>query len=538
MIKADIIIKGNNIFTGISEETISGFVAIKEDKIFYVGTNKEIELFIGLNTNIYSYDDELIMPGFHDDHVHIIDGALYEESVKLQNTKTQKEAAAKVKEFADTRRDDPWVLGYGWYHIYWDEKNYPTKDSLDELIPDRPVFLQNEDGHGAWVNSKALEICNITKDTKDPEFGTIFRDEAGEPTGYLDELAMELCAKEAYKIPKEREKTLLKKFMEKANRYGVTSVNDMQPLFSINIGNLENYKELEDEEQLTIRIHASTNLFESIDKIEELRIKFNSPKLKHAGLKQFIDGVSIPYTALLLEPYSDKGETKGFAIINEEELCKAVVLADKKDIPVHLHAAGDGSVRMALDCYEIARKHNNSDNARHTVEHVDNIHQNDLKRFKELNVIASMQPEHMAPTDTYEENPYIQRLGKERAQLMWPCKSLINENAVVAFGSDYPVVEINPLNGVYRAVTRLHDDNKPEGGLIPQQRVTVGEALSAYTKGSAYMVNRENEIGTLEVGKYADIVILNKDIFKIDSGQIKDTEVIMTIFDGKIVYQK
>lgn len=534
---ADVVLYGKNMFSSLKDGINEGFVALKGNKILKVGKLDEMEHYVNETTQCIDCKDGLIMPGFHDCHVHVIDGGLFSKGLQIGESKSEEEAAQMVKEYANEHSELPWIIGFGWYHIYWEGGAYPTKKSLDAVLPNRPIFLQNEDGHGAWVNSKALEMCNITKDTPDPEFGTIFRDENGEPTGYLDELAMMLCAHEAYKLPLDYEMNLLKDFMVEANKNGVTSVNDMRPLFDMDLGNLQNYEEIDKDGNQSVRINFSTNLFNDINDAVELKNKYNGGKLHYAGLKQFIDGVAIPYTAVLVDDYSDKPDWKGEPILDVNQLEDAIVVAHENDIPVHLHAAGDGSVRIALDAYEKAIKSKGVKDIRHSIEHNDNVHPDDINRFKELGVVASMQPEHMAPTDNFDENPYIQRLGEERSKLTWPIGTLMRTGADVAFGTDYPVVGFNPMNGIYRAVSRRHDDGMPVEGWNPIEKVSVLEALHAYTYGSARMVKREQELGTLEEGKLADITVLKRDLSQIDIEEIRDVEVSLVICDGKIVYQ-
>jgi predicted amidohydrolase YtcJ len=502
-----------------------------------LGADEEIKQYITRTTKQYRFDNQLILPGFHDIHVHIFCGSLYENSVDLHDAQSEKEAAWMVKKFSNSNPDDDWILGFGWYHVFWKEKKLPTRNSLDKYLPDRPVFLINAELHGAWVNGKALEICDITTNTLDPPYGTIERDSKGEPTGFLYETAMGLVASKAFELKKERRRRIFQSFLKKAARLGVTAVSDMMPLPGMELGGPDIYREFENDGRLTTRIHMVLTLGDDLSRPQKYRQFYKSDKLRFSALKSFLDGVATTYTALMIEPYEDKPDTKGIMLVPTAVANNWIRSADKEGFQIRLHACGDGAVRFGLDCFEEAQKRNGRRDARHSIEHIENIHAHDAARFQELGVIASVQPEHLAITPRYSDNPYRQRLGKEREKLSWPNKTLLDNRAVLALGSDYPVVELNPMIELYRAVTRVHNDGQPEGGWNPEQKLTLSEALRAYTFGSAYAAHRENEIGTLEAGKLADIVVLDRNLFEIPAEDILKAKVLLTVMDGKVVYQ-
>jgi predicted amidohydrolase YtcJ len=462
-------------------------------------------------------------------------GSLSQHSVSLWTAQSEEEAAEMVRQFAESRPDDPWIIGFSWYHVFWKEKRLPHRKTLDRVVPDRPVFLFNAECHGAWVNTRALELAGINRDTPDPPFGEIMRDEAGEPTGFLYETAMGL-AKQAFLLPFERRNRILQDFLDQAARLGVTSVHDMFPLPGAEFGDLELYEAYEQQGKLTTRIHFLTSLDGQLDRPSMLREKYRSGKLMFSGLKQFLDGVPTTYTAYLLEPYSDRPKTRGNTLIPQDIVKKWVVEADREGFRVRLHACGDGAVRLGLDCYEAARRANGERDVRHTIEHIEVIHPDDIPRFAELQVIASMQPEHLAAV-THADNEYLRRFRGERERYTWPIRTLKESGALLAFGSDYPVVGLNPLDEIYRALTRRHHDGLPEEGWNPDEKITLAEALRAYTYGSAYGAFREHELGTLEPGKLADIVVLDQNLFAVPVEQIRHCRVSMTIMDGKVVYQ-
>lgn len=537
--KADTVIKGNAIFDSVAEKPFPGFVAVKGNRIIGVGGQKGAGEYIGNGTKILDCGDKLVMAGFHDSHTHLLMAGMFRTYVNLINARSEEEAALMVKEAADKSPDqDGWVIGFCWYHVFWDNRTLPTKASLDKYFPDRPVFLVNAEAHGAWANSKALEIAKITRDTPDPFGGEIARDEKGEPTGFFYESATGLVGKYALAVTPEQERVLIHAFQEGAKEYGITSVNDVQPYFHGNMGDLGVYSDMDKKGELTVRIHAAPNLLGDLDQAEKWREKYRSDKLRVELLKQFMDGVSTTHTALVLEEYADAPGSFGISLNDTEAIKKAVPEAHRRGFSVKLHSCGDKSARMALDYYENAIKMYGKNQCRHAIEHIEMLSDEDLPRFGEMGIIPSVQPEHIALTQVFDENPYPVTLGKERAAKTWPLKSLYDTAGVLAIGSDCPVVDNNPFLEIYRAVTRLHNDGKPEGGWNPTQKLTMYEILRSYTYGSAYGVSRENELGTLEPGKFADIIVIDKNLFAVDPSEIMTSHVDMTMMDGKVIFER
>ncbi|MBM7634161.1 amidohydrolase [Geomicrobium sediminis] len=537
MNNADIVLKSRAIFTGNEEQPFAGGLAISGNKIVAVLKDETIQSYITDETTVYEYGDQLIMPGFYDFHVHLFAGSLSEQSVLLHAAKSEEEAAQMVKVFADAHPEDEWIFGFRWYHIYWDRHELPTKSTLDRLIPDRPVFLFNDECHGAWLNSKALDILGITKDSENPPFGEIVKDEYGEPTGFLYETAMGFAQQAFDSLSESKRRQLLQTFLEKAASYGVTSVSDMLPLPGLSLGDLEMYRTFEEEGTLTTRIHFMSALDGDLNQPKHLRDTYKTDKLKFNGLKQFLDGVPIAYTALLVEPYSDKQETIGDTLIPSDVVREWVVEADKEGFRVRLHACGDGAVRLGLDCYEAAQIANGVRDSRHTIEHIEVIHETDLPRVAQLGVIASMQPEHLAAAENFNDNVYVDRLGKEREPLTWPIRTLQDQGVAIAFGTDFPVVGLDPWLEIYRAVTRKHDDGLPEEGWNAKEKISLQHALQHYTKGSAHASFTEDRLGTLEVGKLADVIVLKQNPFTSSESELKEIKTALTIMDGKVVYE-
>lgn len=532
---AEYIFKSRSVFLGNGDHPISTCVAVKGNQIVAVGEN--LDHLIGSDTRVIDCEDRLVLPGFHDSHVHLMLAGLFQTCVNLQKAVSEEETAQLVKEFADSRPNDPWVLGFTWYHVFWENKKMPHKRTLDRLIPDRPVFLLNYEGHGAWVNSKALEVCGIDRNTPDPDGGEIERDQDGELTGILYENAMGLVSKYAYNLSEDMQISILKQLTGSAVKKGVTSICDMQPFIGTDLGDPKLYEKFEKDGNLCVRINIAPEMTEDLKKVRRLRREHNSGGVKFSGLKQFVDGVATTHTAYMIEPYSDAPDNIGSTVKPIDKLREWIINADREGFRIRLHACGDGAVRASLDFFEEAAKLNGKRDSRHTIEHIENIHPDDIKRFAELGVIASMQPEHLAMTDAYKDNPYPEKLGPERIKLSWPIKSLMDAGAVVTFGTDCPVVDLDPFVGIYRAMTRVHNDGEPAGGWNPEERIDMAMALRGFTQVPSYMEFREDELGTLEPGKLADIIVLDRNLFTTPVDQIRETKVKITMMDGKIVYE-
>lgn len=539
--QADLIVKSKNVFDGIGDMPEQKAIAINGTRIVAVGSEEELKSLIGPSTKVVDVGEKLVTYGLHDSHVHLILAGMYQKHVNLSSTKSEAEAAKMLYDFELANPSEGWVIGFGWYHVFWDDKILPTKSTLDQYFPDRPVFLLNAELHGAWVNTKALELCGITKDTPDPFGGAFERDENGIPTGFLYETALGVAGKFALDFPVEREKEYLIAFMDSVKKLGITSVNDMHPYFGMEMGNLDAYQSLDLEDKLTMRIHAAKNLLTDMQVLIDAREKYKSDRLRANLLKQFLDGVPTTHTGLMIEDYSDAyfpGD-RGTSLSPLEDIKKAIPEAHKNEFSVRLHSCGDLSARYALDCYEEAIKKYGKTSSRHGIEHIEVIDPSDIPRVGELGIIPSMQPEHLAITQTYAENPYATVLGPERIKYSWPWKTMLNQAGVIAIGSDCPVVDNNPFLEIYRAVTRVHNDGEPKGGWVPNEKLTMAEVLRGYTFGGAYAVSREAEMGTIKPGMFADLAVFSRNLFNLnDPVEILDTEIDMTIMDGKIIFEK
>lgn len=537
---ADIIIHGGAYFLGKGLEENNNFIVIKDGRIAATGPDREWAEYAGKDTKIIELSkDQLVVPGFHDSHLHCLMAAMNYNFINLIDVKSEEEAAEAVYEFSKSIPDDPWVIGLNWYHMGWKSQKLPSKESLDKYFPDRPVFLINTEVHGAWVNSKALEIIGIGDDTPNPPNGEITRDENGEATGYLNEMAMGLAAKEAFKFTINREKELIRKVCHTFASNGVTAIQDMRPELGYNLGQFRAFHELSVEKSLDVRVHSAANLLNEIDGIAREQEKYNNDIFRICLFKQYMDGVPTTHTATVVEPYKDEPDIYGEPINDIELMQEKIYQAHRQGISVKIHCCGDRAVKETLNMYENAIRRFGKTSSRHAIEHMEIIQPEDIKRMKELDIIGSVQPEHMvAQVNSYSEYPYPIYYSDKQMDSAWVLKTLLDNDIRLVFGTDCPVVDINPLINIYRAVTRTFNDGNPAGGFNPEEKISVEDALHCYTYNPAYSVHREHELGTLQPGKLADLAVLDRNILKCSHEDIKETQVIYTIMNGEITYSK
>lgn len=526
---ADLVMTGNTVFTGMADYPEPAAILIKDNKIIKVTEIDAYKTYTDEKTRIYYFEDQLIMPGFHDFHLHLLMGGLLNDSVRLHSARSAKEAAQLVKKYADTIPDDPFVIGCSWEQNQW-EDGEPHRMFLDELIPDRPVLLYQAEFHSVWVNSKLLELAGIDQNTENPAYGEIVKDDDGKPTGLLLEHAVGLVTS-VLPISLEIKEKLLDKFLKEATKNGVTSVHDLLRIPDMSVEEAELYADYEEAGKLTTRIHFVAPLNGYLELAKVLRDKYKSNLVQFCGFKQFADGVTTSFTACLLEPYANNPTTMGGTVIPEKKIKKWTVEADREGFRVRFHCIGDGAVHLALDAFEAARQENGVRDARHSIEHVEMIHPKDIERFSHLGIIASVQPEHINVTtrEVYEE-----LIGEERMKYNFLLKTMMDRGTTMVFGTDYPVVGLNPLPGIYRAVTRLDDE-----GVVwdENERISLKDALLAYTAAPAYGSFREKELGTIEAGKLADIIVLDRNLFAVPYEEIKEAKVVFTMVDGKVVHE-
>ncbi|MCR8869462.1 amidohydrolase [Peribacillus frigoritolerans] len=533
--KADIVLSSDAIFTGLTHEPTSGAIAILGDKILSVGSKAEIEPFIGNGTKVFNYGNQLIMPGFHDFHLHIMFSALSLTSINLFEARSAQEVAEKVLEFSKECPEEGWIIGMQWDAGYWHDKQEPHYRILDAVIPDRPVVLFHAEGHYTWVNSKAMELAGVTEEIRDPDFGRYERDKNGLLTGILYEEAQQIVLKEALRLTQNKKETILKEFLRLLTQYGITSVNDLFAPIDDFLQDYDLFEKLDKQGELTTRFHITPELDGNLDKAQILRNKYVSKKLQFSGLKQFVDGTVTGHTAYFLKPYSDQLDICGHPALDPEVLIDRVVKADELGFRIRFHAIGDAAIRLALDAFEEAVRKNGKRDSRHTVEHIEVIDSDDIERFSKLGVIASMQPDHMAASS---REVYSSIIGPEREKNVFLTKSLLNTGASLALGTDFPVsISLNPMRQIYTAITRVDSSGDPQNTWHPEQKLTLAEALQAYTYGSAHGCFREHELGTIEEGKLADLVVLDRNLFDIPESEVLETKVELTINDGKVVFE-
>lgn len=537
---ADYIIKSNCIFDSRRDEPFAGGIAVIKDKIAYVGEDMDkLAEYIGEGTKILNYEDKLVMPGICESHAHVFCGALEITSANVADALSEDEAVQMIFEH-DKDKDNEWIIAFGWNHDYWRVKKLPTKDSLDRMFPDKPVVVLNEELHGAWVNSKALEICGIDENTEiPPGMGMIAKDSEGKPTGYLLETyAMRLVLDVAFAMPEKKRDYLMDEYLKATARLGITSISNI-PIHELPTHEtaMETFLErMEKEGRLTVRMSLIPSIDTPMEKLLAMKSKYSSHILKFGGVKGFVDGTPMGYTGSLVEEYSNRPGFNGEKYLSVETFGEKAKEFESNGIRVRLHACGDGAVREALDIYEYCRGAGGKEPLRHTIEHFEVVHPDDIKRVGELGIVASVQPDHLS-VPIFSEHPFLTILGEERCKYVYPFKSLADAGAVLAFGSDHPIAELNPMKGIYRAITRVCDDGQPEGGWCPNEKLSLADSLKAYTIGSAYQMWSDDITGTLEEGKYADIVVLDKNLFKADVEEIRETTVVMTMFGGKIIYE-
>jgi len=536
---AEIIIQHGKIFTVDEKKPWAQSLAIAKGKIVAVGTDEEVMRFRGIGTKMIDAGGKVVLPGFTDCHIHFLSGGLGLQRVNLQGAKNVADILARLRKYADAHPNVPWILGRGWNYAMFAPETLPNKKPLDEIFPAWPVFLRGFDGHTSWANSKALALAGIDKNTPNPPNGEIVRDPAtGEATGALKESASALVERVVPKPDPVDKLNAFRAGMRFAVQNGITRVHSASGDFE----DLALLDELRGEKQLWVRFHVAYLVrppelrSEDVKAIEEAHKKFHDDWIDVNSAKFLLDGVVESHTAAMLQPYTDDPSKKGSLFWDPEKYKSAVADLDKRGFQIYTHAIGDYAIRTALDAYEYAQQRNKPKDHRHRVEHVETIDSADIPRFAKLNVIASMQPLHSYP-DADTLDVWARNIGPDRAARAWVWKSIAQASGEYAFGSDWPVVTLNPWQGIQTAVTRQTEDGKPKDGFVPAQRLSVPQAVQGYTLNAAYAGHLEKTEGSIEKGKAGDVIVIDRNIFEIDPRTIDQTKVILTIVGGKIVYE-
>ena len=544
---ARIVFRGGTIYTARKDGATAEALAVGEDSILAIGSRATIDGYIGPNTRVVDLRGGMVLPGFIDTHTHFVWGSLARTRVALGDATDERDVERRLKTYAATHPSEPWILGGDWVYDTFPASG-PTKTLLDRAIPDRPVALDSFDGHSMWLNSKALALAGITRSTPDIKkngrvVGIIVRDPStGEPTGVLKEVAQNLALAVIPKPSREKLLGLIGDGMRAANACGVTSVINA----SGDLDEIDLYDTLRRRGTSTLRTtNAYSNINgtphtlspEELDEFEEARRRYTGDWVRAGIVKFFMDGVVEGHTAALLAPYANEPGFKGRAYYPAGKYDAMLIELDRRGFAVMTHAIGDGAVREALDGYEAAMRANGPRDRRWRIEHIEVCDPHDVPRFGKSGIVASMQPYHWCCHDSTGNDAWARNLGKGRWADGFQWRDIADAGALMVHGSDWPVVTIDPMVGVYSAVTREDLTGKPKGGWFPHQRLRLSEVLAGYTRSAAYVAFMEDRLGTLEPGKKADLAVLGRDIRALPPADLLHVPVMMTVLDGKVVYE-
>ena|SRR2546426_2164758 len=530
---ADVVILHGHVWTVDREHPQAETLAIHGSRIIAVGSDADIAKWVGPSTRKIDAQGKSVLPGFIDSHVHFSSGGGEISGVQLRDANTPTEFARRIGEHAKKLTKGEWMLGGTWDHELWGGTPLPSHDWIDSVTPDTPVLVSRYDGHMALANGVVLRLAGITRETKDPPGGTIVRDKDGNPTGLLKDAAMDLVYRV---VPPPSEEQLLRMIhaaMNEARRFGVTSIHDISSTEDVRA-----YQTLATRGELTLRIYCITPLPQwEAPATAGIRAAFGNDWIHLGALKGFADGSLGSTTALFEQPYNDAPETSGLPnemMLPEGNMLKMALGADKAGLQLAVHAIGDKANRIMLDVYtEVAKRNGARADRRWRIEHAQHLRPEDFARFAQLGVIASVQPYHAIDDGRWAEK----RIGHERAKTTYAFRTFLDHGVRLAFGSDWTVAPLNPMIGLYAAVTRATLDGKNPNGWFPEQKLTLKEAIEAYTMGSAFAEFREKEKGSLTPGKLADVVVLDTDLFSVAPEKVKDAAVRYTIVGGKVVYE-
>lgn len=522
---ADIVVIGKT-WTANQEQPYAEGFAVSGDSIVAVGSASSVREWIGNQTEVIDAPQgALIVPGFIDSHVHFIDGGLALSSVQLRDAQTPEEFIRRIGDFAKTLEPGVWITSGDWDHENWGGQ-LPERGWIDSVTQDNPVWVNRLDGHMSFANTRALEEANVTENIKDIAGGTIVRDQRGRLTGIFKDNAMSVINRAVPPFSAEQQDQALEAAMAYVARHGVTSVHDMS-------GDLEIFERTHARNGLKTRIYSGMPLRKWEALAEKVGRDGRGDKwLRIGALKGFVDGSLGSRTAAFFEPFLNSPNDSGFFITEEAVLYRQIKSADSAGLHLMIHAIGDRAINTLLNIFDSVSHENGSKDRRFRIEHAQHIHPDDLARFGELNVIASMQPYHAIDDGRWAE----QLIGHERSKTTYAFRSLLSEGVTLAFGSDWYVAPPTPLDGIYAAVTRRTLDNANPEGWVPEQKITVEEALRAYTLGAAFASFEEDLKGSIEVGKLADFVILGKDILSVTPETLRDVEIVMTVVGGNVVF--
>jgi predicted amidohydrolase YtcJ len=531
---ADLLLTGGAVYTVDDARSVHEAVAVKDGRIAAVGPAAELAHLAGSTTRVVDLEGRTVLPGFQDAHLHPLDGGLLAIVCNLHETEAAAECLEVIGRYAAEHPERDWISGDGWSMDFFPGGN-PDKERLDAVVADRPVYLENRDGHTAWVNSRALELAGITAGSSDPADGRIERGADGEPSGALHEGAMGLVGDLVPEPTQEEWEQALLNAQAQLHALGITAWQDA----SVKPETLAAYRSVAGRGALTMRVEG--NLLwvrargeDQIDDLVAMREQATVGRLRIRGAKIFQDGVLENFTGALLEPYVGT-DNLGLGMHEPEELARMVTLLDAHGFQVHIHTIGDRAVRESLDAFEAAQRANGRRDARHHLAHIQLVHPDDQPRFAELGVVANAQP-YWAATSRYVTELTLPFIGEERGRYHYPFGSLHQAGATLAFGSDWTVSTADPLPQIEVAVTRVEHPNRDTEPLLPEEALDLETAVAAFTRGSAYVNFLEDETGTIEPGKLADLVVVDRDLFDPGASQVGDACVLLTLSEGEAVY--
>lgn len=540
-VEPSIILYNGKIWTAEGLNSFAEAVAITGDTISAVGSSSEIKKLAGDSTRMIDLQGKLVTPGFNDAHIHFLNGSLGLAEVEMTETYSRKQAVDYIRNYVLANPDKKWITGRGWQYTFF-AGGLPHKNTLDSIENQRPIFIKAYDGHSAWANSAALALAGIDRNFKYTGFGEVVRDGSGEPTGVLKEDAMGLISKLIPARTREENLNALRMGMKRAAEFGITSIQNA----SGNADEVTLYEELLKNDQLTLRTSTAlwvdeTTSQESIDAFVDARARVGSnPNIRAHAIKFMIDGVIEGHTGFMLEPYADQVPKElsplGQVSMALPTYADLVVKMDSLGFQIYTHAIGDRGVRETLHAYELAIRKNGKRDSRHRVEHIETINPTDIPRFVQLGVMPSMEPIHAEPLTM---SVWQKAIGEKRLPYSFAWAAMLKSGAKLVYSSDWPAcVSLNPIRGLHVAVNRRNVDGFPEHGWVPEQKIAIADALYAYTYMGAYSSFEENSKGKIARGYLADVIVLSQDLFTIPSMDIHQTQVLMTIFDGKIVYER
>jgi predicted amidohydrolase YtcJ len=531
---ADLLLTGGAVYTVDDARSVHETVAVRDGRIAAVGPAAELAHLAGSTTRVVGLEGRTVLPGFQDAHLHPLDGGLLAIVCNLHETESAAECLAVIGRYAAGHPERAWITGDGWSMDFFPGGN-PDKERLDAVVADRPVYLENRDGHTAWVNSRALELAGISAGSPDPADGRVERGAEGEPSGALHEGAMGLVGDLVPEPTQEEWEQALLNAQAQLHALGITAWQDA----SVKPETLAAYRSVAGRGALTMRVEG--NLLwvrargeDQIDDLVAMREQATVGRLRIRGTKIFQDGVLENFTGALLEPYVGT-DNLGLGMHEPEELARMVTLLDAHGFQVHIHTIGDRAVRESLDAFEAAQRANGRRDARHHLAHIQLVHPDDQPRFAELGVVANAQP-YWAATSRYVTELTLPFIGEERARYHYPFGSLHRAGATLAFGSDWTVSTADPLPQIEVAVSRVEHPNRDTEPLLPDEALDLDTAVAAFTRGSAYVNFLEDETGTIEPGKLADLVVLDRDLFDPGAGPVGDACVLLTLSEGDAVY--